>query len=179
MRLSHLVLPAIVLLAACSRRDEPVPEQKDVPVTFSRGNTSAPAALQSGDVRIISVDSGVDLAMIGDTISGGLSEKTLAKVKQETDSGAVKGSGFAASLERTIKSSVQSAIGTRVNVPLSAVRDVRYEGGKIAFEWNGEKPNVFGNVKEGKKDFLEAFRPEDAQHFVEAVRARKRARGGA
>ena len=177
MRPQHLVLLAIIPLAACGRRDRDT-EQKDVPVSFSRGNASAPATLQAGDIRIVSADSGVDLAMIGDAISGGLSEKTLAKVRTDTDTGAVKGSGFAASLEKTIKSSVQSAIGTRVNVPLSAVRDVRYENGKIVFEWNGKKPNVFGNVKEGKKDFLESFRPEDAQRFVDAVRARMKARGG-
>ncbi len=180
MRLRHLrvVVPALMLVVACGRHRDTDADEKDVPVGLSRGAASADGPLGAGDIRIVSADSGVDLAMIGDTISGGLSALTLAKVRHDTDTGAVTGSGFGPSLERMIKGTVQSAISTRVTIPLSSVREVRYEGGKLVFEWNGKPRKVFGTVREGNKDFLEAFRPEDAQRFVAAVRARKQARGG-
>lgn len=140
---------------------------------MSRSTDTSRYEMQPGDIRIASVDSGVDLALIGDTISGGLSAKTLAKVKHETDAAAVKGSGLGSEIERMVKGTVQSALATRINIPLSAVRDVRYDGRKIIFDWNGKPPKAFGNVKVDKKDALESFSPEDAQRFVAAVKARK------
>jgi hypothetical protein len=140
---------------------------------MQRGSDAARRPLQAGDVRIVTEDGGVDLALIGDTISGGLSQQTVDKVKRETDTGAVQGSGFGAEIERMVKGTVQSAIGTRAAFPLSAVRDVRYENGKLIFDWADKPQNMFGKVNVNKKDVMESFSPADAQRFVDAVRARK------
>ena len=95
MRLRHLrvVVPALMLVVACGRHRDTDADEKDVPVGLSRGAASADGPLGAGDIRIVSADSGVDLAMIGDTISGGLSALTLAKVRHDTDTGAVTGAG--------------------------------------------------------------------------------------
>jgi hypothetical protein len=173
MRSTHIslvVVAAVLLTVACRHKDD---EQPEVPVKLSRSVDTSRYEMQPGDIRIASVDSGVDLALLGDTISGGLSAKTLAKVKRETDTSAVKGSGLGSEIERMVKGTVQSALTTRINIPLSAVRDVRYDGRKIVFEWNGKPPKAFANVKVDKKDAMESFSPEDAQRFVAAVRARK------
>jgi hypothetical protein len=45
------------------------------------------------------------------------------------------------------------------------------------FEWNGSPVTMFENTKVNGKPVLESFPPADAQRFVEAVRARKRALG--
>ncbi len=136
------------------------------------GTANAGAELGDGDVRITSVDGGVDLALIGDSISGGLSEKTLSKVRSETDTGAVKGTGFGADIEKMVKGTVQSALTTRVAFPLTSIKDVRYDGRKIVFEWNGT-PRMSGSMKTDNKDVLESFSADDAQRFVDAVHARK------
>jgi hypothetical protein len=128
-------------------------------------------------VRIESADGGVDLALLRDSISGGLSQKSLATARHSIDTAAVKSTGLGASIEKLVKSSVSTAIGTRAVVPLSAVKDVRYEGGKLQFEWNGKPATLFENAKVNDKPVLESFRPEDAQRFVDVVRARKRALG--
>lgn len=175
-----LLLAAICLVTAgCRHHDDDESRTRDIPVHLSRNPDlgSGNVALQAGDIRIASVDSGVDLALIGDTISGGLSQKTLAKVRHDTDTGAVKGSGFGSEIERMVKGSVQSALGTRIAIPLSAVRDVHYDGRKIVFDWNGKSRTPFSHVKVGDKDALESFSAEDSQRFVDAVRARKRALG--
>ena len=104
-----IFVAAVLLTAACRHKDD---DASDVPVHLSRGADTSHYVMQPGDIRIASVDSGVDLALLGDTISGGLSAKTLAKVKHETDTGAVKGSGLGAEIERMVKGSVQSALGT-------------------------------------------------------------------
>ncbi|MDB4892963.1 MAG: hypothetical protein JWL61_4818 [Gemmatimonadetes bacterium] len=173
MRSTHLsliVVAAALLTVACSHKED---ERPEIPVKLSRSTDTSRYEMQPGDVRIASVDSGVDLALLGDTISGGLSSKTLAKVKHETDTAAVKGSGLGSEIERMVKGTVQNALATRINIPLSAVKDVRYDGKKIVFEWNGRPPKTFGNIKTDKKDVLESFSAEDAQRFVAAVRARK------
>lgn len=168
-----IIAAATTLVVACGTRDEePSP---DVPVRVARNAGSGGVAeLGAGDARIVNTDSMFDLALIGDTISGGLAAKALTKARQETDTAAVKGSGFGADLEKMVKGTVQSALTTRVAFPLSAVRDVRYEGGRIVFEWNG-KPRNFGHARSNNKDIMETFSEADAQRFVNAVHARKRA----
>ena len=127
-----------------------------------------------GDIRIVSADSGIDLALIGDSISGGLSAHALAKVRREMDTNAVTGSGFGASIEKMVKGTVQTALGTRISVPVASVKDVRYDGQRIVFDWNGKTPDHFGDAKVNNKDVMASFSAEDAQRFVVAVRARQR-----
>ncbi|MEO5814785.1 MAG: hypothetical protein ABIT20_05850 [Gemmatimonadaceae bacterium] len=170
MRLHPIVLATVLATVACSHKEDATP---DVPVKLSRSTDTSRYEMQPGDIRIASIDSGVDLALLGDTISGGLSAKTLNKVKHETDTAAVKGSGLGSEIERMVKGTVQGALATRINIPLSAVRDVHYDGKKIVFDWNGKPPKAFDNVKVDKREALESFSAEDAQRFVAAVRARK------
>lgn len=146
---------------------------------MSRPSATAPAdvPLAAGDIRITSMDGGVDLALIGDSISGGLSTTALAKVRRETDTNAVSGNDLGASIEKIVKGTVQSALGTRVTFPLSAVREVRYDGKRLVFDWAGKAQPGFGHVNVDNKDVLESFNPDDAQRFVIAVRARQRERG--
>ena len=167
-----LVTVAACLAVACGRRDKE-PEET-VPVRVARNaGTGGVTELGAGDVRIVNTDSAFDLALIGDTISGGLAAKALAKARQETDTAAVTGTGFGADIEKMVKGTVQSALSTRVAFPLSAVRDVRYEGGRIVFDWNG-KQRSFGHARTNGRDIMETFTEADARRFVEAVRARKR-----
>jgi len=142
-----------------------------------QGAASEPVPLAAGDIRIVTADTGVDLALIGDTISSGLSEHAIAKVRQETDTAAVKGTGFGADIEKMVKGTVQKAVGTRVHFPISDVRAVRYDGRAIVFEWAGRPPKFSGTAKVNDKPLLESFAPDDAKRFADAVMARKKARG--
>ncbi|MEO7456392.1 MAG: hypothetical protein ABIY52_09025 [Gemmatimonadaceae bacterium] len=168
-----LLALAAVLAIACGDHDAD-DHAAAVPMNVSRnaGTGGGSVELGSGDVRITNRDGGVDLALIGDSISGGLSEKTLAKVRSDIDTTKVKGTGFGADIEKMVKGTVQSALTTRVAYPLSAVKDVRYENGKIVFEWNG-KAQSFGKVNVDGKDVLESFSESEAKRFVDAVHARK------
>jgi hypothetical protein len=85
----------------------------------------------------------------------------------------VSGNGFGSQIERMVKGSVQSAIGTRVSFPISAVREVRYDGEKLVFEWSGEPRKVFEQTTIDHKPLLASFAPADAKRFADAVNARK------
>jgi hypothetical protein len=162
MRQSAVVLAAVLLLASCSRH-------RDEDRTSSAG-TGASAT----DVRIQTTRGELDLALVGDTISAGLAPAALAKARQATDTAHVNATGLGGSIERLVKSSVQQAVGTRVAFPVSVVKDVRYENGRIEFEWHERPTRLLEQTKIDDKPFLESFRPEDAERFVAAVRAKIR-----
>jgi hypothetical protein len=162
MRQPVVVFAAILLLASCSRhRDD------DRPLRAS-------AATSAGDITIQTTTGELDLALVGDTISAGLAPRALAKARQATDTAHVSSTGLGGSIERLVKSSVQQAMSTRVAIPLSAVKDVRYEHGRIEFEWYERPTRLLDQTKVNDKPFLESFRPDDAERFVAAVRARIR-----
>jgi len=172
-----MVVTVAFAAGACSTKpaDRAQDEAPDGGVTISKASVPVPPdSLAAGDIRIVSTNGGVDLAMIGDSISTGLSPAALQKVQQETDTSKVTGTGFGASLERMVKGTVQGAIGTRVSFPVSAVREARYDGEKIVFEWSGEPRKIFDNAKIDGKPLLASFAPEDARRFVDAVNARRK-----
>jgi hypothetical protein len=172
-----IVLTVALAAGACSNKapDRAQDEAPDGGVTISKSSVPLSSdSLAAGDIRIVTTNGGVDLALIGDSISTGLSPAALQKVQTETDTSKVTGTGFGASLERMVKGTVQGAIGTRVSFPLSAVREARYDGEKIVFEWAGEPRRIFDNAKLDGRPLLASFAPEDARRFVEAVNARRR-----
>lgn len=171
-----LIVGGVALVAsACSSKpaDRARDEAPDGGVTISKSHVPVDDdSLRAGDIRIVTTNNGIDLALIGDSISTGLSPAALRKVREETDTSKVSGTGFGASIEKMVKDKVQGAIGTRVSFPVSAVREARYDGQKIVFEWNGEPRKIFDNTKIDGKPLLASFSPEDARRFVDAVNAR-------
>ena len=164
MRPRFPILLALVLLSgACSKRPD---------------DAARPAVVRAeavpDDIRIETTNAELDLALAGDTISAGLTPRALEKVRKETDTASVHATGVGGSIERLVKSTVQSAVSSRVRFPVSAVKDVRYENGAIRFEWNERPTRLLDQTKVNDKPFLESFRPDDAQRFVDAVRARIR-----
>src|SRR5215208_381837 len=157
-------------VAACSRGDrhdggdrgeQPAAE----PASATTTPSMAPAeeeSLAAGDVRIVTTNGGIDLALIGDSISSGLSPEALRKVREETDTAKVHGTGFGADIEKMVKGTVQGAVGKRMAFPLSEVRAARYDGERIVFEWTGEPRKIFDNAKIDGKPLLASFAPDDA-----------------
>jgi hypothetical protein len=164
-----LVILAIVLISGYVMRRIPrrnhMRVQTEVPPTDSLG---------PGDLRIYSADSAVDLIVNGNKILAGLSPKTVAKVKSELDnSGSHDSSGLGASISQIVKKSVAGAIGTHAVFAISDIRDIRYENEQIVFDWkDGGLHQLFGNTKVNGNKVSNSFRREDAERFIEAVRAR-------
>ena len=127
-----------------------------------------------GDIRIVSTDSSVEIALIGDTVVTGLAAKALAKVRAETDTGAVAGSGMAANLEKLVKSSVQSALNNELTFPVSSVGDVKYENGTLElFDLSGKRMATFGGSSSDSNAPGGKFSAADAQAFIAVYRAKR------
>lgn len=179
MRPSVPVLLAFAVVAAMAcRKDNPNPNPSINP-DVNPGRDAGTAGrrdtltLGPGDVKITNTDSSVDLAVVGQRIVVRLSDKTMEKVRRETDTSAIRDSGFGGSIEKFVKRTVQSTLGQQFEYPLSDVRDARYENGKIVLDVKGREPRLLANTEVGGKKLMESFRPEDAQRFVAAVNAKK------
>ena len=140
--------------------------QTEVPSTDSLG---------PGDLRIYNADSSVDLVLQGNRILAGLSPKTVARVRGALDTSETHDTtGFGGAISQIVKRSVASAIGTHVSYPLSDIRDIRYDKGQLEFDWtDGGHHQLFNKTTVDGKNESDTFRREDAQRFIEAVRARK------
>jgi hypothetical protein len=145
-----------------------------------RVETEAPppaAALAPGDMRIYNADSSVDLVLEGDRIRAGLSPKTVEKIRAEMEhSTTAETSGLGGSIAQIVKKSVAGAIGTHGAFPISAIRDIRYEGGdvgEIVIDWkDGGTHQLFGNTSVDGSKVGMSVRRKAAEPFGAAVRAR-------
>lgn len=130
--------------------------------------------LGPGDLRIVSTDSSIEITLLGDNVMTGLADKALAKVKQEMDTAAVKGTGLSAKFERFVKSSVQSVVDKQVLFPVSSVGDVRYDDGNLEFfDQDGKRMAMFGRESRDSASRSGMFSPEDARAFIAAYRSKK------
>jgi hypothetical protein len=146
----------------------------------TRGFSVAPAPaadmlLAPGDLRIYNRDSTVDLILRGNQVLAGLSPKTVAKIQTEMAKNSEKDSGFGGLIASTVKQTVANTIGTHVSYPIADIRDVRYDDGQLILERvNGSETRLFGDAKVNGEKKSDTFAREDAERFIEAVRARKR-----
>src|SRR5262245_42427898 len=171
----HIILAVAVVVAACGSDNngrtasDTAKNVQVAGVSFSARDSSR--ELGAGDMIITDRDSSMDLLLIGDHIATRFSAKTMDAIKQKTDTASDKGSGLGASISRMVKSTVQEQLSKEVRYPVSDIREARYEDDQLVIELkNGKK--LFEDTKINKRRFDEAFAPDDAKRFAEAVNAR-------
>lgn len=163
---------AVVVVLAFLQRKSPVRGD----LRIDSDPPAAEATLAAGDLRIYNRDSSVNLILQGDRILAGLSPQTVEKVRRELEkSTADDTAGLGGSIAQIVKRSVAGTIGTHVVYPLRDIRTIEYRDEQIVIErHDGSTSRLLGSVRTGEKEAGKTFQPEDAQRFVEAVRARKR-----
>ena len=164
-----VLVTALLVLGACRTDTQRVQVRNP-----SLANRDSARVLGPGDIRIISTDTTIELALIGDTVVTGLAAKARARVRAKTDTAAVTGTGFGATLEKFVKSSVQSALDKELTFPLSSVGDVKFESGKLElFDTAGKRMAMFGGRSSDSTSRGGMFSAADAQAFMAAFRAKK------
>lgn len=162
---------AVVVVFAFLRRKSPVRGD----LRLDANPPVAGAALGTGDLRIYNRDSSVNLILQGDRILAGLSPQTVERVRRELESSTADDTGLGGSIAQIVKRSVAGSIGTHVVYPVRDIREIEYRDGQIVIvRHDGSATRLLGSVKTGETEAGKTFRPDDAQRFVEAVRARKR-----
>jgi hypothetical protein len=169
-----VALAAPLLFAACGHHDaddgNAVGQMEGA--KFAARDSSR--VLGPGDVQIVSTDSAVELAIVGDTVIGGLGTKVLNKVRSETDTADVKGNSFGANIEKMVKQNVASALSHQMLVPVTSIGSVTYEDGTLHFtSVNGSNMHVFESSSNKGSDHT-TFTEADARRFIAAFDARKK-----
>ena len=155
---------AAITLTACGRD-----ERKVSPHLVSRDTVAR--QLAPGDVRILSADSSIELAVIGDSVVGGFGKKVLDQIKEKTDTNAVSGSGFGASIEKMVKATVAGALDHEIHMPLSEISDVKEEDGLLVFYGkDGKRMNFF--TRDHEKAKPSRFSDDDARDFIALFKAK-------
>jgi hypothetical protein len=104
-----------------------------------------------------------------------LSPQTIEEVRAQLSKESSRDTGgFGGFVAGVVKTTVAEALGTQVAFPLSSIRDIRYEDGRLTvISLDGEESGLLKNTKVDGQQLSDSFREEDAQRFVQAVRARK------
>jgi hypothetical protein len=125
--------------------------------------------LGPGDVRVVSTDGALVLAVIGDTVRARLGDSVVRKVEREMAAKADT-SGFGGFVARTVKGAVSGAMSAAshfaLRVPVADVRDLKYRDGQLRFRTGAN------GTTSARLD------PDDAERFIAAVRARQQRPSG-
>lgn len=154
--------------------DVKVEARRDVSVS-----TDVPAASQlgPGDMQLFNEDSTVDLILQGPHILAGLSPKTVERVRAEIrKAGPDDSSGLAGMIASTVKEQVADKIAAHVRYDVKDIRDIRLEGDRLVIEWkSGKEQQLFESVRiDRERGTANRFRADEAQRFIERVKARQR-----
>lgn len=174
MRASHglaAALAAVSLLsAACDgKHDIQVNGAHIDNATFAKRDSTKP--LGKGDLRIATTDSVLEMALIGDSLVAGFGAMTREKIREATDTSRVNGSGFGASIEKMVKSSVAGALDHEMHIPLTDVSDIQYEDGLLVFyDKSGKKMRLF--ERDHGKEKPSRFSEDDAHDFIALFKAK-------
>lgn len=174
------LVAAAIVLVACGGSDKNI-QIKSGSASIDASNASLPKRdttrqLGPDDIRIASTDSAIEIALIGDSLVGGFGARTRDKIKEATDTSKVRGTGFGASIEKMVKSTVAGALDREVQLPLSEISDVKYEDGLLVFyDKSGKRTHFFEH--DGDKDASHSkssrFSEADAASFISAFKAKK------
>jgi len=176
-RIAVAVATSLILVVACHHDRDRNEKQGDISdATFAPRDTAR--KLGPGDIRIASVDSSLELAIVGDSIVSGFGSKVMDKVRAKTDTSGITGDGLSATIQRAVKGTVAKAMDHEIHYPISHISDVRFEDGGLRFyRTDGGKISVFENSHVDGRKASQSFSPEDAQRFISAFHARKASHG--
>ncbi len=137
-------------------------------------NPPAPSApMGPGDMRIVSTNGAVELVLQGDHVLAGMSAEKVAEVRAKLeDSRAKDTSGLGGMIAASVKRGVSDLIGAHASWPVSDIKDISYENGRLVLQTKSSGRAQLFDKDKGNAE--ELFAPQDAQRFVEAVRARMR-----
>lgn len=166
------LVAGLLLIMACGDHETRVKvHSTDASVSFARRDSTKP--LGPGDLRIATTDSAIEVALIGDSLVGGLGAKVRAKVSEALDTTRTKSSGFGASIEKMVKSQVASALDHEMHMPLSDVSDVKYEDGMLVFYGkDGSRMHFFDRDHDKPDSRQTRFSPDDARDFIAVFKAK-------
>ncbi|MBL8981145.1 MAG: hypothetical protein JNL26_03120 [Gemmatimonadetes bacterium] len=132
--------------------------------------------LRRGEVRILTTNHSAFMALRDDQLVAGLTDSIRAHVRAEMrrELDKSKAGGVGAAIGKVVAEGVNKLLEGEIQVPVSDVRDISYDGRRIVIRYRNEPKGLnFESIKsEGDRTILEQFSEEDARRFVRAVQVR-------
>ena len=160
-----VALPVMVLAACRPSADS----RRATDVTGAAGAGAAQNVVRaSGDSVVIrTTDGAIKLGLVNDTVFMGLTDSVLAAAREDMARDTEEArNAFAGTIERFVKKKVSSALGTRLQYPLTDLDSATYSGGAIKFAYRARRTMAFEDVSQNGHKALQSFSPADAQRFV-------------
>ena len=128
--------------------------------------------LREGDVRIVSTDGQLELAVLGDRVLMRMSDAAVAKLRRDLDTTAVASAeGVGSWVEKKVKGTVASVLDKQMVMPAALISEASYVDGEIRIRMRGsEEPMLFPGSG-GQASTTARFAPGEAERFVAAVQA--------
>ena len=162
------LVAASLFTAACGDHDVQVNGGKIEHVSLTKRDSAR--VLGPGDIRIATTDSTMEVALVGDSLVAGLGLAARNKIRTATDTNAVKGTGFGASIEKMVKSTVAGALDHEVEIPITEISRIEYEDGHLVFyDKKGTRMKVMTSDHDGRQS---RFSESDANNFIAAFKAK-------
>jgi hypothetical protein len=162
-------------VAGCGREERKTDESANVAdsATPQPATVQAPSDTTPG-TAIRTTDGNVEMALRGDRVQLGLSDKVLGQVRDRlaADSAGSSSGALGGMIKGIVRSSVQGALATRMEYPLDEIEEISYDGTRLRLVVRGKGPQL-DHADVNHRPLMESFAPEDARRFVEAVRAAK------
>lgn len=149
-------------------------------VDSGAGATGAAGA--PNELRIVSTNGEVVYTLARDTVRMQLGDSVVRQMRRKMEESADSAPGnFGSFIKHTVAGAVGSAMGFVVRTPVRDIRLARYEDGELRIE-TGRGPVGHGTFSVGGKHDKggnhTVFAPADAERFIAAIDARRRALGG-
>ncbi|WP_412067385.1 hypothetical protein [Rubrivirga sp. IMCC43871] len=174
-----LFLAPLLVLAACGDSPESSDDRDDdAREAVDEARTEAGASIDgvglSADIPGTAIDEAttedgdIALGITDAVLYSRLSPALQREIADEMDAEVGDEEGFGADLARTITGAIAEGLRTAISVPLSDVRDVRAEGGRLVIEMADGEPSPFESAKTNGRPLLESFDADAAQRLAEA-----------
>jgi hypothetical protein len=168
VRTFSAILLFSVALAGCGDGPEFVGDDRGEP-----GEATGTA----GDERfgIDTRDGNVRLGITDDVVYFRLSDELLAKIDDEIEEDLPDEPGLGRTIATAVTSGISSALRHRMQYDIDDIRDVRYEDGALAFEFEDGRREL-PDLEVDDEPLMEQFSEDDARRFVREFRSAKRQR---
>ena len=178
----RLLLAPLLALVACGPPDpdEVAPDTRDE--IAAEAVRSARAAISDGaddldlttdlpgePVQTVTTQGGgLDFGLTDEVLWARLSEATRAEAAASMEDETKGQEGLGGAIARAVTGAVAEGLATAVTVPLSEVRDVRVEDGRLVVEMADGDPSPFDGMKTDDEPMLARIAPADARRLADA-----------
>lgn len=163
--LSLLILP--VLLACGTEHPDEERGGRDGIASDEYDLTGAEVVLDAGDrFAMLTTDGAVKMGLTDERVYLRLSRALRDRIEGDVERDLDQEEGIGRWISGMVRGGVSRALSFRVSYDLNEIRDVRYEGGELVFDFVDPDESIDGFEVDGRP-VTEAFGEDDARRFVE------------